>query len=68
MFKGLSITSAGMSDQRVRLHVISSNLANASTSRTEDGGAYKRQEAVFRTTLPDGWAEAMMRTCASGWM
>ena len=59
MFKGLSIASAGMSAQRVRLHVISSNIANASTTRTEDGGAYKRQEAVFRTTLPNGWAEAM---------
>ena len=59
MFKGLNISSAGMSAQRARLHVISSNIANASTTRTEDGGAYKRQEAVFRTTLPSGWAEAM---------
>ena len=59
MFKGLNIASAGMSAQRARLHVISSNIANASTTRTEDGGAYKRQEAVFRTTLPEGWAETM---------
>ncbi|MDP6943395.1 MAG: flagellar basal body rod protein FlgC [Myxococcota bacterium] len=59
MFKGLSIASAGMSAQRARLHVISSNLANASTTRTEDGGPYKRREAVFRTTLPEGWQEAM---------
>ena len=59
MFKGLNIASAGMSAQRARLHVISSNIANASTTRTEDGGPYKRQEAVFRTTLPPGWSEAM---------
>lgn len=59
MFKGLNIASGGMSAQRARLHVISSNIANASTTRTEDGGPYKRQEAVFRTTLPEGWAEAM---------
>ena len=59
MFKGLNIASGGMSAQRARLHVISSNLANASTTRTEDGGAYKRQEAVFRTTLPQGWEEAL---------
>lgn len=59
MFKGLNIASGGMSAQRARLHVISSNIANASTTRTEDGGPYKRQEAVFRTTLPQGWAEAI---------
>ena len=59
MFKGLSISSAGMTAQRARLHVISSNLANASTTRTEDGGPYKRQEVVFRTTLPKGWEQAM---------
>ena len=59
MFKGLSIASAGMSVQRARLHIISSNIANASTTRTEKGGAYKRQEAVFQTTLPRGWSEAM---------
>ena len=59
MFKGLNIASGGMSAQRARLHVISSNIANASTTRTEDGGPYKRQEAVFRTTLPQGWAEAV---------
>ena len=59
MFKGLNIASAGMSAQRARLHVISSNLANASTTRTEDGGAYKRQEALFRTTLPEGWEESI---------
>jgi flagellar basal-body rod protein FlgC len=59
MFKGLNIASGGMSAQRARLHVISSNIANASTTRTEDGGPYKRREAVFRTTLPQGWTEAM---------
>jgi len=59
MFKGLSIASAGMSAQRARLHLVSSNIANASTTRTESGGAYKRQEAVFQTTLPKGWADAM---------
>ena len=59
MFKGLNIASGGMSAQRARLHIISSNIANASTTRTEEGGPYQRQEAVFRTTLPDGWAQAM---------
>ena len=59
MFKGLNIASAGMSAQRARLHVISSNLANASTTKTEDGGPYQRREAVFQTTLPEGWQRAM---------
>ena len=59
MFKGLAISSAGMSAQRVRLHAVSSNLANASTTQTEDGGPYKRQEPVFRTTMPEGWEKAL---------
>ncbi len=51
MFTGLEIAASGMAAQRSRLHVVSSNLANASTTRTEDGGPYRRQEPVFETDL-----------------
>ena len=33
--------------QRLRLDVISNNIANAQTTRTEKGGAYKRQDVIF---------------------
>ena len=46
-FDGLKISSSGLSAQRLRMNIISSNLANANTTRTEDGGPYKKKEVVF---------------------
>jgi flagellar basal-body rod protein FlgC len=43
----LTISSTGLSAQRLRMNLISSNLANAQTTRTEKGGPYQRREAVF---------------------
>ena len=51
MFKGFKIAASGMAAQRVRLNVVSSNLANARTTRTDEGGPYKRREPVFSATL-----------------
>ena len=51
MFKGFRIAASGMSAQRVRLNLVSSNLANANTTRTEEGGPYKRLRPVFSTAL-----------------
>lgn len=56
MFKGFRIAASGMSAQRVRLNLVSSNLANANTTRTEDGGPYKRLRPVF-STLVEGASE-----------
>jgi len=43
----LSISSTGLSAQRLRMNLISGNLANVHTTRTEKGGPYQRREAVF---------------------
>ncbi|GAA9686956.1 flagellar basal body rod protein FlgC [Helicobacter pylori] len=42
------ISGYGLSAQRLRANLISSNIANANTTRTSEGGPYRRQEAVFR--------------------
>jgi flagellar basal-body rod protein FlgC len=42
------ISGYGLSAQRARVNVISSNIANAQTTRTEEGGPYRRQEVVFK--------------------
>lgn len=47
IFSGLQISASGMRAQRIRQNAISSNLANAQTSRTDDGGPYRRQFVVF---------------------
>ena len=47
IFSGLEISASGMRAQRIRQNAISSNLANAETSRTAEGGPYRRQFVVF---------------------
>ena len=43
----LKISSSALSAQRMRMDVISSNLANVNTTRTAEGGPYKRRDVVF---------------------
>ncbi len=42
------IAGYGLSAQRVRVNTISSNIANAQTTRTKEGGPYRRKEVLFR--------------------
>ena len=46
----MDIAASGMSAQRIRLNVISMNLANVNTTRTGDGTAYRRKTSIFETT------------------
>lgn len=47
IFSGVRISASALSAERLRLDVISSNIANARTTRTDEGGAYVRKTAVF---------------------
>ena len=47
IFSGLRISASGLRAQRIRQNAISSNLANAETTRTAEGGPYRRQFVVF---------------------
>jgi flagellar basal-body rod protein FlgC len=53
LFNGMNISASGLSAQRVRLNVIASNLANAETTRTEDGGPYQRQRVILKEDKSD---------------
>lgn len=44
----LDISLSGMTAQRLRMDIISQNVANADTYMTEDGEAYRRQMVVFQ--------------------
>jgi len=46
----LSVSASGMSAQRTRAELLVENLANAETTRTPDGGPYKRKDAVFTSS------------------
>jgi flagellar basal-body rod protein FlgC len=53
MFRSLSIAASGLSAQRQRLETIASNLANAETTRTENGTPYKRKVAVMQSATAE---------------
>lgn len=49
LFSVLSVSASGMSAQRTRAELIVQNLANSETTRTPEGGPYRRQDAVFQS-------------------
>jgi flagellar basal-body rod protein FlgC len=49
-FSAMNISASALSAERTRMNLISSNLANANTTRTPEGGPYKRKDAVFAAT------------------
>jgi flagellar basal-body rod protein FlgC len=50
LFSLLSVGASGMSAQRTRAELLVENLANAETTRTPEGGPYRRKDVVFETT------------------
>ena len=47
LFTSINVAATGMSAERLRSDVISNNIANASTTRTQEGGAFKRSRVVL---------------------
>lgn len=64
-FSSMNVSSSALSAERSRMNLISSNLANASTTRTPEGGPYKRKDAVFAAAPLDGQFQRAMDS-ASG--
>jgi flagellar basal-body rod protein FlgC len=60
LLSALSISSMGLTAQRRRMEVISSNLANASTTRTPEGGPYCRKDVVFQSAPANGSFDATL--------
>ena len=47
LFSSLSVSASGMEAQRARAEVLVENMANAETTRTPEGGPYRRKDVVF---------------------
>jgi flagellar basal-body rod protein FlgC len=47
MFDIMKISSSGMRAQRTRLEVVAQNMANVHTTRTEEGGPYRKKDVVL---------------------
>ncbi len=58
---GFDISGYGLSAQRFRINIISSNIANANTTRTQEGGPYRRKEVVFKAVDFDELLSEKMR-------
>jgi flagellar basal-body rod protein FlgC len=53
LFSALSVSGSGLTAQRTRAELLVENLANSETTRTPDGGPYRRKDAVF-SSAPQG--------------
>lgn len=49
LLTGLRISSSGMTANRLRMNTISSNIANVNTTRTPEGGPYRRKDVIFES-------------------
>ena len=67
----INIIGSGITAQHLRLDVISENVTNINTTRTEEGGPYRRKMVVFeavsgRDTFRDAMARASARAVPNG--
>ena len=51
LFTRMDINASGMSAQRLRMDVISENIANANTTRTKEGGPYVRKNVILQEKI-----------------
>ena len=74
-FTAMEVSASGLAAQRTRMNVASSNLANVSTTRTPEGGPYKRRDVVLESATlgPDlagqqagGFSEAVRGVQVTG--
>ncbi len=61
-FKSINVSASGLTAERLRMDIISKNIANAETTRTSAGTPYRRQMPIFReqqgTSFSDVLSEA----------
>ena len=62
----MQISASGLTSQRLRMNVISSNLANSHTTRTQEGGPYRRKDVVFSSQPREETFENAMQSQLNG--
>ncbi len=62
LFSTLSVSASGMTAQRTRAELLVQNLANSETTRTPEGGPYRRKDVVFSSSPQDSPFAAVFQT------
>ena len=66
MFLGIDAAASGLTAERLRMDVISNNIANANTTRTDEGGAYHRRYVIFEPRVKnDGPFQSFLKKAAN---
>src|ERR1700731_79194 len=61
LFSAIQVSASGMAAQRIRAELPIQNMANSDTTRTPEGGPYRRQDAVFSSDLQSSPFSAMFQ-------
>jgi len=54
IFRAIDTSASGLTAERLRMDVISNNIANVNTTRTEKGGPFLREMLIFQARKPKG--------------
>ena len=54
IFGAMNVSASGLTAQKMRMDVIANNIANVNTTRTVEGGAYRRSRVILRER-GEGW-------------
>lgn len=66
LFQAMDTSASGLTAQRLRLDVIANNLANANTTRTAEGGPYRREVPVLTARHPSSFNAFFLGALAGG--
>jgi len=55
MFRSINTAASGLTAETLRMDVISNNIANVNTTRTAEGGPFRKKEVIFEPRSFDGW-------------
>ncbi len=62
----MKISASGLRANRTWINVLSSNLANANTTRTEDGTPYQRKTVIYESKASGGFGEELNTALSAG--
>jgi flagellar basal-body rod protein FlgC len=66
LFSSLSVSASGMAAQRTRAEILVENIANAETTRTPQGGPYRRKDVVFNTAPAENSFQSLFASQLTG--